>query len=127
MTNPYQAYKQQSVLTMTPGDMLTMVYDGLLKSLYQAAEAFEAKDNTEINRSLQKGQEILTYLKNTLNLDYEVSGNLASLYDFFISSLGETNVKKQPGNLKEVTKMIADLRGTFVEADRKVRQVAATG
>ena len=29
--NPYQSYKQQSVMTMTQGDMLTLLYDGVLK------------------------------------------------------------------------------------------------
>ena len=33
LQNRYQAYKQQSMLTMTQGEMLTAVYDGLLKAI----------------------------------------------------------------------------------------------
>lgn len=119
--NRYQAYKQQSLLTMTQGEMLTAVYDGLLKSIYSAQKAFEEKNIPMINKHLLKAQEILGYLKSTLNADYEVSKNLEALYDYFIGELRQANVKKNPDGLNDIAEMVQELRAAFVQADKNTR------
>mgnify|MGYP001623257989 FL=1 len=121
LQNRYQAYKQQSMLTMTQGEMLTAVYDGLLKAIYSAQKAFETRDLPEINKHLLKAQEILGYLKSTLNSQYEIAQNLESLYDYFIQQLRQANVKKSPEGLQDVAQMIQELRDAFVQADKNVR------
>ena len=124
--NPYQSYKQQSVMTMTQGDMLTLLYDGVLKELAFAQAAFLKQDNAEINRALQKAQKILGHLQRTLDDHYDISKNLAALYDYFIHVVVQANVKKDVSALDEVVTMISELRNTFKEADRKSR-VAVVG
>ena len=42
--NPYQKYQQQSVMTMTPGEMLTRLYDELIKQLNVFKEFNHQKD-----------------------------------------------------------------------------------
>lgn len=119
--NNYQAYKQQSLLTMTQGEMLKAVFDGLLKSIYSAQKAFETNDIALINKHLLKAQEILAYLKSTLNSQYEVSQNLDTLYDYFINQIRQANIKKSPDGLDDITQMIQELRDAFVQADKNVR------
>lgn len=121
LQNRYQAYKQQSMLTMTQGEMLTAVYDGLLKAIYSAQKAFETRNLPEINKHLLKAQEILGYLKSTLNSQYEIAQNLESLYDYFIQQLRQANVKKSPEGLQDIAQMIQELRDAFVQADKNVR------
>lgn len=121
LQNRYQAYKQQSMLTMTQGEMLTAVYDGVLKAIYSAQQAFKAGDLAAINKHLIKAQEILSYLKSTLNSKYEISQNLESLYDYFIEQVRQANVKKNPDGLAEVAEMVQELRDAFVQADKNVR------
>jgi len=36
--NPYQKYQQQSVMTMTPGEMLLKLYDGTITQLNAAKQ-----------------------------------------------------------------------------------------
>lgn len=119
--NPYETYKQQSVLTMTPGQMLIAVYDELIKQLSIATIAFEKNDIAEINRSLQKAQRIINELRSTLNFDYEISKNLADIYNFFNRAIMNANVKKDPTDLKDVLQMVTELRDTFAEADKRTR------
>lgn len=121
LQNQYQAYKQQSVLTMTQGEMLKAVYDGLLKALYSAQKAFSTNDYALINKHLLKAQEILEYLKNTLNPKYEISQNLAALYDYFLEKIRQANVSKSSDGLDEIENMIMELRDAFVQADKNVR------
>ena len=121
ITNPYDTYKQQSVMTMTSGQMLIMVYNELIKQLSLAQQAFTQKDISGVNRYLQKSQKLIRALKGTLNFDYSISENLNNLYDFFLSAVLNANVKKDPSELQTLIEMIAELRDTFTEADKLAR------
>ena len=125
VNNLYKTYKQQSVMTMTSGDLLIALYDGLLKELSQAQNSFKQNNYADINRDLKKVELMLGHLKSTLNFDYEISNNLAALYDYFIDVVKKANLKKDPTGLDEVTQMIAELRDAFYQANRKTRAIAS--
>ena len=119
--NPYQQYQRQSVMTMTQGEMLTKLYDEVIKQMSGAKICLTEKDLGGVNNALQKAQRILFYLKSTLDFKYEISGNLDALYDFFIERIVQANLKKDAAMLDEIIPMIEDLRDTFVQADRNAR------
>ena len=119
--NPYQQYQRQSVMTMTQGEMLTKLYDEVIKQMSGAKICLTEKDLSGVNNALQKAQRILFYLKSTLDFKYEISGNLDALYDFFIERTVQANLKKDAAMLDESIPMIEDLRDTFVQADRNAR------
>lgn len=125
LTNPYQAYKKQSIMTMTSGDMLTALYDGLIKNLTRALSSFEKKDYAEINQSLQKSQAILRHLQSSLDFQYEISTNLDTLYDYFLHTTIQANVKKNADGIPEIIEMITELRDTYVEAGKQTHLAAA--
>ena len=119
--NPYQQYQRQSVMTMTQGEMLTKLYDEVIKQMSGAKICLTEKDLSGVNNALQKAQRILFYLKSSLDFKYEISGNLDALYDFFIERIVQANLKKDAAMLDEIIPMIEDLRDTFVQADRNAR------
>ena len=119
--NPYQQYQRQSVMTMTQGEMLTKLYDEVIKQMSGAKICLTEKDLSGVNNALQKAQRILFYLKSTLDFKYEISGNLDALYDFFIERTVQANLKKDAAMLDEIIPMIEDLRDSFVQADRNAR------
>ena len=119
--NPYAAYKQQSVMTMTPGQMLIAVYDELIKQLNIAIISFEKNDIYEINRSLVKSQLIITELRSTLNFDYEISKNLDDIYNFLNRAIMNANIKKDSSELNDVLQIVQELRDAFFQADKSTR------
>ena len=121
LQNKYQAYKQQSVMTMTQGEMLNTLYDGLLKALYAARGGLETRDYTVANRELIRAQKILNYLKTTLNHQYEIANNLEMLYNFFLQQIVQANVRKSSEHMDDVIEMVTQLRDAFVQADKNVR------
>ncbi len=121
MNNPYSAYKQQSVMTMTAAEMLLMLYDGLLKELNLGLAAFETKDYGEINRAFQKSQKIVNYLAATLDFKYEIAKNLEALYDYFNHTLVEANVKKDPTHISDVISMVSEIRDAYAQAAKSVK------
>jgi len=121
MTNPYQIYKQQSVMTMTPGQMLIAVFDELIKQLNISLIAFEKKDIPEINRSLQKSQHIINELKGTLNFDYSISNNLNDIYNYFNRVIMNANVKKDSSGIVDIIQLVTELKDAFSEAEKLSR------
>ena len=120
--NPYETYKQQSVLTMTPGEMLNKLYDELIKQLSIAQLALEQQELEKVNVSLQKSQRILNYLRSTLNFQYEVSANLELLYEFFIHQIVNANIKKDASFIQEILPMVQELQQTFLQADKLAKK-----
>lgn len=121
MTNPYDNYRQQSVMTMTGGEMLVKLYDETLRQMNSAKRSMAENDLAASNLSLQKCQRILNYLDNTLDKRYPVSTSLSSLYDFFIRQTVAANIRKDSTLLDDIMPMIAELRDTFVQAEKLSR------
>lgn len=119
--NPYQKYKEESVLSMTPGEMVVKLYDEVIKQLNIAVKAIELKDYQKVNASLQKSQRIVLYLKETLNFDYEISNNLASLYDFYLDRIIKSNIKKDKQFILEVIPLISEMRDAFSKGEKLAR------
>lgn len=114
--NGYQQYKEQSVNTMTPGEMLNLLFDELLKRLTRADLALEKKDFESFEQSIQRSIDIVTYLKNTLNFNYEISRELKRLYDFFLYEFSRIKAGRNRQVITEVRPLIVELRDTFKEA-----------
>lgn len=119
--NPYQKYQQQSVMTMTQGEMLTKLYDEVIKQLSAVKQFNESKDYAAANLASQKAQRILHHLNATLDFQYDVSKNLSALYEYFIHQLVQANLSKTNEPVDEVLSMVNDLRETFIQADRTAR------
>lgn len=126
MLNPYAAYRQQSVMTMTTGDILKMLYDELLKRISLSIEAIKAKDIEAANQNLKKAQEITNHLLGSLDMKYEVSNNLSALYSYFYQTLVQANIKKSVDELEELIPLITSLRDAYIQADKAVRAASAT-
>ncbi|WP_067932387.1 flagellar export chaperone FliS [Alicyclobacillus kakegawensis] len=127
MTNPaYAAYRQASVQTASPDRLLIMLYDGLIAALENAKAALESGDVDVSHKQLMKAQSIIREgLWGPLDMRYEISKPLASLYQYFHQRLVEANLKKDVHPVVEVLDHIRGLRETWVEAAAKARQEQA--
>ncbi len=121
MQNPYETYKRQSVMTMTGGDMVNLLFETAIKRLNEGLLCLERKDYEGSNTAFRKAQDIFTHLDVSLDDKYEVSKNLSSLYEFFKYSIVQANVKKNPGPVKDILPLIEELHISFKEADKRAR------
>ena len=125
--NGYQQYKEQSVNTMTQGELLLLLYEELLKRLRRAEISLEKQDFSLFDSSVQRCREIVTYLMDTLDYRYEISRDLRRLYDYFIYEFIRLSSGRNPEVIGEVRPLITELRDAFAEADRKERGGPHTG
>ena len=119
--NAYQKYQQQSVTTMTQGEMLIKLFDETIKQLNAVKQFNDTKDYEMANTASKKAQQIIQYLDSTLNFKYEISNNLNALYEYFIHQLVQANLHKDNAIVDEVLSMVCDLRETFIQADKNAR------
>ncbi len=121
VSNPYKQYKEQSIMTMTPGELVILLYDETLKSINQAIFYIEdQKDNEKAEGAIKRAQRIIHYLDGILDYNYDISINLHSLYDFFIRTLVKSNIRKRSEVIKPLIPMIEELRDSFQQAEKKV-------
>lgn len=119
--NAYNRYQEQSVMTMTSGEMLMKLYDETIKQLQAGKRFIEAKDMQQAEKALQKAQTILEYLRSTLNRKYPISANLSSLYRFFKEQIMSAIIRRDVKPLDDITPMVEELRDAFAQADKQVR------
>ena len=111
--NGYNQYREQSVLTAGPGELVLMLYDGCLKQIRLARLAINENMTAERNNALQKAQEIVSELINTLDFDYELSDSLYALYDYFLNELITANVENSTNRLDSIESLLVELRDTW--------------
>jgi flagellar protein FliS len=109
----FNQYRDQSVLTAGPGELVLMLYDGCLKQIRLARLAIEEKLLEQKNSSLMKAQSIVSELMATLNFDYEISDSLYALYDYFLNELITANIDLDTKRLDNVENMLGELRDTW--------------
>lgn len=117
-----RTYRANAILTASPGQLVLMLYDGALKALALAREAFAAPPEDPrrieiINTQLLKAQAILSELQNGLNL--EAGGDFARtmhrLYDYHNRRLLEANIRKQVEPVIEVERLVRELRDAWAQ------------
>ncbi len=116
MSNPYSQYKQNSVMTASPQELTLMLYNGALKFIGQAKIYIGQKNIPQANESIQRTQAIIQELNITLNMEYEVSQGLRSLYTYILEKLVDANISKDIAHLDEAAELITELRDTWKEA-----------
>lgn len=118
----FNAYKQNSVTTASPGELTLMLYNGCLKFLTRAKKAIEEKNIEEKNTNIQKAQAIISELMSTLNADLEVSKQMIPLYDYINRRLMEANINNDPSIITEVEGLVTEFRDTWKEVIKITRQ-----
>ena len=118
----FNAYKQNSVTTASPGELTLMLYNGCIKFLTKAKDAIAAKDVQEKNINIQKAQAIIKELMVTLKQDQPITQQMLPLYDFMNRRLIEANIKSDTVIIDEVIDLTTEFRDTWKQVIQITRQ-----
>jgi flagellar secretion chaperone FliS len=117
-----RTYRANAVLTASPGQLVLMLYDGALKALGLAQQAFqepspEPRRIENINRHLLKAQAIVSELQSGLNMEAggEFAQTMSRLYDYHNRRLFEANLRKEIAPIIEVERLLRELRDAWAE------------
>lgn len=119
--NPYQQYKQNSIMTATPEELILMLYNGALKFINQGKLYIDEKNIQKANESILRAQDIIFELNIALDPKYEISNQLSSIYNYIRERLIDANIHKDVKSLDEVGELITVLRDTWKEAMKSAK------
>ena len=112
-----QSYKEQTITTMTQGEMLVTLYDEIIKRLKKGKILIEHQDYTNAETELGRVREIVAYLDSALDRKYEVSANLSQLYRFFDYQTVRVIAGRKTEMIDELIPLIEEMRDAFKQAD----------
>ena len=114
--NAYNQYKVNSIYTASPEELTLMLYNGLVKFIMRGIDSIEKKNIQDANTNIIKAQNIVSEFMNTLDMNYEISSSLNSIYDYMLRRLIDANVAKDKEILDEVLGFAKILRDTWEQA-----------
>lgn len=120
-TKAWQSYRQVATQTAPPGQLVLLLYNGILRFLEQARAGFALDDpkefNETINNNIQRAQAIIDEMNQSLNMAEggEFAQRMRGLYDYFDRRLHESNVTKTEPGIVEVSKHVTVLRDAWAE------------
>ena len=114
----FQKYKELAVDTMTQGELLMMLYDELVKRLTRADIALAKQEYTIFEASVDRSMDIIHYLDDTLDRQYEISHSLTRLYEYFCYELNRVKLGRNKTELTRVKTMVSELRESFRTAQQ---------
>lgn len=117
-----KTYKDNEVTTMSQSKLIVMLYDGAIRFLKIAEENIDNyKKYDYVNENLKKAHDILNELLSSLNMEEggEIAKNLFNLYVYMKQRILDANVKKDKSIVKEVIKLLSELKASWEEVSKK--------
>lgn len=114
----YAQYNNSRILTASPAELTLMLYDGSIRFCNIAADAVERKDIAKAHANITKVENIIDYLRKTLDMEYPVAQDFERMYVYLEKRLVEANLKKDKEILEEVNEHLHAIRDTWKEVMR---------
>jgi flagellar protein FliS len=115
--NPYarpNAYRENSIMTASPEQLVVMLYDGAGRFLRQAEGALLDGSWLLASEKLSRAEAIIDELLATLDMDAgEVADRLQSIYVFCKSRLIEARIERDSVRVDQVARLLAELRDAW--------------
>ena len=122
LPNAYAQYNNSKVLTASPAELTLMLYEGAIKFCNVAIDAVERKDIAKAHTNIVKVENIIDYLRKTLDMKYPVAQDFERMYVYLDQRLVEANVKKDVEILKEIRTHLHAIRDNWKEVMRVNRE-----
>ncbi len=109
-----QAYRESSVLTASPAQLVVMLYDGAGRFLRQAEAALGEGAVAHAHERLGRADAILDELLLTLNKDAgQIAERLEGIYVFCKRLLVEARVERSAAKVVQARTLLAELRDAW--------------
>jgi flagellar secretion chaperone FliS len=127
MAAPTHEYLKTKVMTASPELLTLMLWDGAIRFAEQGKIAIIEKDIEGSYKTLLRSQRIITELTANLkhDVDPDLCGKLAALYNFIYRRLVDANVTKNPQLVDDALEIMRHQRETWVMLMEKLTRERA--
>lgn len=107
------------VATANRSALVVILYDMILEYITEAEAFFQRGDLENFKGELEKARECVKELVSALDMQYQLSTDLARLYLYVNRTLTRSIVKKEKKELDSARNVIAGLRESFAEVAKQ--------
>jgi len=109
-----QTYRQNSVLSASPSELIVELYDGARRFLREAAKAMDEREIERAHNALCRAERVIAYLNEVVDDDSgEIAQNLHSLYAFYLEHLAAARATLDRSKVDAVARMLGLLRDAW--------------
>lgn len=121
-------FLRESVLSATPAQLVTMLYDRLLLDLARAEAAQASGDWSTASVNLLHAQDIVAELSSSLDVDAWAGGpHLLAIYTYLTTQLIAANVHRDIERTRECASLLGPLRWAWLAAAQSLSGGGETG
>ena len=109
---------ETGVLAADPHQLITLLFDGAIQALNEAAQHMAMNNTAEKGRLITRAISIIENgLRGSLNKKAggEIAQNLEKLYTFFAKELVIANCNDDAQKLAEIKKLLTDIRSAWLQ------------
>lgn len=116
--NTARRYQQVQSTTLTPGELLLALYDGMFRFLKNAKLCFENKQTARGREFLMRTYSILSELLIALDRSQapELCAQLASIYGFCMERVSQANARATTAPIDDVIRTLTPLKEAWAIA-----------
>lgn len=117
-------YSEEEIQSMSGFQLLLLLYDEAGERLSEAEAQLDGGDYEGFGDSLQRVSQIVHYLREILDMNYAVSGDLSRIYEYLIYDIsvvkaGRESRRDEIGRIRHI---LSELREGFEGAGKQVDQ-----
>lgn len=130
MQSAHQTYRRMQTATASPGELIALLYDALVRNLSRAEHGLVAKDIEEAHEALLRSQDIVLELISSLDMEAEgeagaMARQMAPLYEYLYRRLLDASVHKDTAPVAEVRRLVEPVREAWRHALEQLAREAA--
>lgn len=126
MQSAINKFRQDSIVTASPAQLLTMLYDRLLLDMGRAEKALRENKREEAHKQLTHAQDIIAELMSSLKMDaWEGATQLMALYVFAMKELVNANVQADADKVHEIRELFVPLCEAWHKAAEQLQTADA--
>lgn len=117
MADRMSDYQRTAILSASPAQLLTMLYDRLLLDLHRAEQAQVEGRWADASDQLRHAQDIIIELQRTLDADvWDGARRLMAIYDYVFEAAVQANIGRNVELTRECQRRLEPLRQAWHEA-----------
>lgn len=125
------AYRRVQTETASPGQLIAMLYDALLRNLGKVESGLEARDLEAAHEPLMRAQDIVLELISSLDMEADgdagaLARQLAPLYEYLYHRLLDASLNKDVDAVREVSGLVSPMRDAWWTALEQISQHTAS-
>lgn len=129
MISGYQKYKENTIYSMSPAELLLLLYDKAISDLTKAECALQENEYGMFEASLQHTVQIVRYLNQILDWRQPLAENLNAIYQYLIFDISRVKAgrHRRADEIRRMKNILFELRDAFDQADKKLNKERGMG